>query len=94
MKCTLPTLLLAMFVAIPAFADTAKHDFKGAATAEVYKEASGDDLWIYRFDPDGHDPKKDKRAAVAGMVGQSRSSNSIPDIWHREEWLPLWPTIE
>ncbi|MDF1752725.1 MAG: alpha/beta hydrolase [Verrucomicrobiales bacterium] len=39
------------------------------AVAEVYKKASGDDLYIYRFDPADHDPAKDKRPAVVFFFG-------------------------
>ena len=46
-----------------------KHDFKSAATAEVYKQASGSDLWIYRFDPPNYDAKQDKRRAVVFFFG-------------------------
>lgn len=51
-----------------AQAETKKMDFAGA-TAEVYKKASGDDLYIYRFDPEGHNPKTDKRPAVVFFFG-------------------------
>ena len=51
-----------------ASAKTSKMDIKGA-TSEVYKKASGDDLWIYRFDPEGHDAEKDKRPAVVFFFG-------------------------
>lgn len=55
-------------MAIAALAETEKLDFDGATT-EVYKKASGDDLWIYRFDPEGHDPASDKRPAVVFFFG-------------------------
>lgn len=54
--------------AVTAFAETEKLDFEGA-TAEVYKKASGDDLWIYRFDPEGHDPANEKRPAIVFFFG-------------------------
>ena len=47
------TLLIAVALASSAVAKTTKHDFKSNCVAEVYKEASGDKLWIYRFDPSG-----------------------------------------
>ena len=50
-------------------ADTKQHDFKGAAVAEVYKEASGDKLWIYRFDPVDYKPESDSRPAVVFFFG-------------------------
>lgn len=39
------------------------------ATVEVYKEASGDPLRIYRIDPPKHDPKADKAPAVVFFFG-------------------------
>ena len=51
-----------------AHGKTARMNFPGAK-AEVYKKASGDDLWIYRFDPEGHDPAKDRRPAVVFFFG-------------------------
>ena len=63
------TLLFFLFIFNTAFADTKKHDFKGAAVAEVYKEASGDKLWIYRFDPVDYKPESDSRPAVVFFFG-------------------------
>ncbi len=50
------------------FAKTTKLDLQGA-TAEVYKKASGDELYIYIFSPEGHDAKKDKRPAAVFFFG-------------------------
>ena len=47
---------------------TKKHDFGKAATAEIYKQASNSDLWIYRFDPPNFDPEKDKRPAAESLL--------------------------
>ena len=49
-------------------AKTTKLDLKGA-TAEVYKKASSDELYLYIFNPTGHDPKKDKRPAIVFFFG-------------------------
>ncbi len=51
-----------------ALAEAPKLSFDGAV-AEVYKKASGDDLYIYRFDPEGHDPAADQRPAVVFFFG-------------------------
>lgn len=62
-------ILLTAILATPVvWAETKKIDITGT-TAEVYKKASGDDLWIYRFDPEGHDPAKDQRPAVVFFFG-------------------------
>lgn len=61
-------LALLLFIPTLAFAKTQNLTFEGA-TAEVYKKASGDDLYIYLFNPEGHDPKKDKRPAAVFFFG-------------------------
>lgn len=79
--------VLSLCIALPAFAKTTKHDFKGAATAEVYKKASGDDLWIYRFDPEGHDPKKDKRPAVVFFFGGGWNGGAVTQFEQHSKYL-------
>ena len=79
--------VLSLCIALPAFAKTTKHDFKGAATAEVYKKASGDDLWIYRFDPEGHDPKKDKRPAVVFFFGGGWNGGTVTQFEQHSKYL-------
>ena len=39
------------------------------SVSEVYKTASGDDLLLYRLDPPGHDPAKDKAPAIVFFFG-------------------------
>lgn len=75
------------FFLSPAFAKTEKHDFKGAATAEVYKEASGDKLWIYRFDPEGHKPATDKRPAVVFFFGGGWNGGSVTQFEQHSKYL-------
>jgi len=66
--------VLAAFLVFPAFfttstlAKTVKLDLPGSR-AEVYKNASGDDLYAYVFEPKDHDPAKDKRAAIVFFFG-------------------------
>ncbi|MEM7560804.1 MAG: alpha/beta hydrolase fold domain-containing protein, partial [Planctomycetota bacterium] len=66
---------------------TEKHDFKGAAVAEVYKKASGDDLWIYRFDPEGHDPKEDKRPAAVFFFGGGWNGGTVTQFEQHAKYL-------
>jgi len=77
----------AMLVATSAIAETSKHDFDGAATAEVYKQASGDDLWIYRFDPEGHDPQNDKRPAVVFFFGGGWNGGTVTQFEQHSKYL-------
>ncbi len=62
----LPTLTLAK---------TEKLNFDGAA-AEIYKTASGDDLYLYIFSPEGHDPEKEKRPAAVFFFGGGWNSGT------------------
>ncbi len=87
MKTALPGLFLAAVCSLSALADTSKHDFKGAATAEVYKQASGDDLWIYRFDPAGHDPTKDQRPAVVFFFGGGWNGGTVTQFEQHSKYL-------
>ena len=66
-KTTLITSL-SLGVATIAAAKTTKLDLQGAA-AEVYKKASGDELYLYIFSPSGHDPAKDQRPAIVFFFG-------------------------
>lgn len=66
MKTTLLTILL--LLPTLAFAKAPKFEFEGAG-AEVYKTASGDELYLYIFNPGGHDAAKDKRAAAVFFFG-------------------------
>jgi acetyl esterase len=87
MKSTVAVCFLAVVVTVPAFAETTKHDFNGAATAEVYKNVSGDDLWIYRFDPAGHDAKNDKRPAVVFFFGGGWNGGSVTQFEQHSKYL-------
>lgn len=81
---------LALFVATasrPAMAETEKHDFGGAATAEIYKKASGDELWIYRFDPEGHDAAQDSRPAVVFFFGGGWNGGSVAQFEQQAKYL-------
>ena len=87
MKSTLSALFLVAATVLPAVAETAKHDFKGMATAEVYKNASGDDLWLYRFDPAGHDLKNDKRPAVVFFFGGGWNGGTVAQFEQHSKYL-------
>ncbi len=66
-SCLSIIAVLALGVA-PLCAETTKLELKGA-TAEVYKKASGDDLYLYIFTPEGHDPATDSRPAIVFFFG-------------------------
>lgn len=67
--------------------ETEKHDFKGAAKSEVYKQASGDDLWIYRFEPEGHDPASDQRPAAVFFFGGGWNGGSVTQFEQHAKYL-------
>jgi acetyl esterase len=69
-------------------AKTKKEDLPGA-TAEIYKKASGDDLYIYRFDPEGHDPSEDKRPAVVFFFGGGWNSGKVTQFEPHARYLAL-----
>jgi acetyl esterase len=87
MKLAIAAVLFASFFTAPAFAETEKHDFKDSAVAEVYKQASGDDLWIYRFDPLSYDPKVDKRPAVVFFFGGGWNGGSVTQFEQHSKYL-------
>ena len=83
----LPALILtAIAFGGTALAETQLVNIKGAEV-EVYKKASGDDLRIYRLDPEGHDPKKDKRPAVVFFFGGSWNGGSVAQFEPHANYL-------
>lgn len=83
------TTLCSLFLVLAnqGLCKTEKHDFKGAAVAEVYKKASGDELWIYRFSPEGHDPKQDKRPAVVFFFGGGWNGGTVTQFEQHAKYL-------
>lgn len=67
MKNSVLWVLLAVAVA-ELRAEPAKVKFEGAKS-EVYKTASGDELRLYIFEPEGHRPGKDARPAAVFFFG-------------------------
>ena len=65
MKYAIAPLLL--LIPTLALAKIKKENFEGAI-AEVYKTASGDDLYLYLFNPPGHDPAEDRRPAESSWL--------------------------
>ena len=57
------------------------------ATAEIYKKASGSDLHIYRFDPEAHDPKTDKRPAVVFFFGGGWNGGKVEQFAFQSRYL-------
>lgn len=67
--------------------ETARVDLGPDATPEVYKHASGDDLWIYRFDPAGHDPARDTRPAAVFFFGGGWNGGSVKQFQQQARYL-------
>ena len=61
----------------PLDAEPSKETFGSNVIGEVYKHASGDDLWIYRFQPDHHDPSIDCCPAVVFFFGGGWNGGSV-----------------
>jgi len=79
-------LLLCSSLVSTAFAETNKVAMEGA-TAEVYKHASGDDLWIYRFEPQAHDPQTDQRPAVVFYFGGGWNGGTVRQFEQHARYL-------
>jgi acetyl esterase len=74
-------------VAGRATAATVREELGPEVTAEVYKHASGDDLWIYRFDPPGHDPARDRRPAVVFFFGGGWNGGTVKQFQQHARYL-------
>ncbi len=70
----------------PAKAKTTKANYPNA-TAEIYKHASGDDLYLYIFNPEGHDPAKDKRPAIVFFFGGGWNGGSTSQFQQHAAYL-------
>ena len=57
------------------------------ATAEVYKKASGSDLYIYQFAPEAHDPKTEKRPAVVFFFGGGWNGGKVNQFVPQSRYL-------
>ncbi len=90
MKSPSLSLLIPALLVFAAFsvaqAETEKANFPGA-TAEVYKTASGDDLYIYFFMPEGHDPAKDKRPAIVFFFGGGWNGGAVTQFEQHSRYL-------
>ncbi|MCF6311142.1 MAG: alpha/beta hydrolase [Verrucomicrobiales bacterium] len=77
--CLLSTVL-------PTHAETSKANYPGS-TAEIYKHASGDDLYLYIFNPKDHDPAKDQRAAIVFFFGGGWNGGSTSQFQQHTAYL-------
>ncbi|MDA0969790.1 MAG: alpha/beta hydrolase [Planctomycetota bacterium] len=79
--------LACAMLAVPLRAETLREDLGADVTAEVYKQASGDDLWIYRFDPAVHDPAADRRPAVVFFFGGGWNGGTVKQFQQQARYL-------
>ena len=70
----------------PGLAKTEKLNLRGART-EIYKKASGDDLYLYIFDPEGHDAEKEKLPAIVFFFGGGWSSGTPTQFEQHSRYL-------
>jgi acetyl esterase len=68
------------------FAKTTKLDLPGAH-AEVYKKASGDNLYLYIFEPEGHDATTEKLPAIVFFFGGGWTSGSPTQFEQHARYL-------
>ena len=85
MKLPLFLSLAGLAISLPVMAETRQHVFKPAVEAEVYKEASGDKLWIYRFDPPGE--TKEIRPAVVFFFGGGWNGGTVTQFVQHARYL-------
>ena len=84
---TLQTICLsALAMLSPLSAKTEKLDLPGAR-AEVYKKASGDDLYLYIFEPEGHDAAKRKLPAIVFFFGGGWTSGTPTQFEQHARYL-------
>lgn len=69
-----------------AFAKTEKLDLPGAR-AEIYKKASGDDLYLYIFEPEGHDAAEAKTPAIVFFFGGGWNSGTPKQFEQQARYL-------
>ena len=81
-----PTIvLLAVALVSSAVAKTTQHNFETGCVAEVYKEASDDKLWIYRFDP--RDKTDKLHPAVVFFFGGGWNGGSVAQFEQHARYL-------
>ncbi len=72
------TLFVALwFTTFSADAEAKQVDFGPGVVEEIYKSASGDELSIYRFEPQNHDPAIDRRPAIIFFFGGGWNGGSV-----------------
>lgn len=86
MKTFLYSYLCLFIATFSASAKTTKANYPGAK-AEIYKHASGDDLFLYIFNPEGHDPTKDKRPAIVFFFGGGWNGGSTGQFEQHARYL-------
>ncbi|MCB1233932.1 MAG: alpha/beta hydrolase [Verrucomicrobiae bacterium] len=85
-RFAVPLSIVVAALAPAAHAKTEKASLPGAV-AEVYKKASGDDLWLYLFNPAGHDPAKDRRPAIVFFFGGGWNGGAIAQFEQHSRYL-------
>ena len=88
MKSLIPLLTGALILSFSGrcIAKTEKLNLDGAQ-AEVYKEASGDKLYLYIISPEGHDPEKEKRPAAVFFFGGGWNSGTPAQFLQHARYL-------
>ena len=88
MKTIRTICLSALALLSPLSAKTEKLDLPGAR-AEVYKNASGDDLYLYIFDPEGHDAAKQKLPVIVFFFGGGWTSGTPTQFEQHARYLAM-----
>lgn len=83
-RLTTATIVSVFFISC-SLGKTSKHEFQQGCVAEVYKNASGDDLWIYRFDP--RQNADTAKPAVVFFFGGSWTGGSVSQFEQHARYL-------
>jgi acetyl esterase len=79
--------LTASWLTAQVHAETSREDLGPGVVAEVYKHASGDDLWIYRFDPEPDAPTHDRKPAVVFFFGGGWNGGTVKQFQQHARYL-------
>ena len=85
--CRLGLVLIAGLAGSAAAAATQPVDLGDDVVAEIYKRASGDDLWIYRFGPPEQPRPRNRRPAVVFFFGGGWNGGSVRQFEQHARYL-------
>lgn len=87
LRSAFPCIALTLAVTLcHGYGKTEKLDIP-EANAEIYKKASGDELYLYIFNPEGHDASKEKLPAIVFFFGGGWNGGSPTQFEQHARYL-------